>query len=162
MRTGQAIGFVLAGVLVLLAGRGEAGSDAPLPIDGALSVSNAAPAPGQSLMVYLTATAVTDLPTLKLQLKMPPGVSVTESSPTTASFESVAAGRTVVLAVRVTASSTDEQLILGTATLAEDADLTLRRSFAVHLHKKAVAATDAKRLRDGDGAPMLVYPGGPK
>jgi hypothetical protein len=89
-------------------------------------------------------------------------VSVADNAPTTASFESVAAGRTVILAARVTASSTDEQLILGTATLAEDADLTLRRSFAVHLHKKAVAAPDARRLNDGDGAPMLVYPSGPK
>jgi len=155
--------FLVVAILALAAARSvDAGSDVPLPIDGALAVTDSAPAPGQPLMVYLVVTASADLPSVKLELKLPAGVVAAENSATTASFEAVAAGRTLTLAVRATCQSSEEQLLVATATLAEGAGLTLRRSFATHLHRKPSAESDAKRLHDRDGAPMLVYPSGPK
>jgi len=160
---GGARGLALLFALLLscsYAAPSHAGSG-KVPVEGALAASDTEPrADGDEVFLYFNVTPLVDCERLTLEIGLPAGVETAESTSLSRSFNDVAAGATAGMTVAVRVRSPSEKLIIATATIADDADLVLSRSFALYLNREQPTASRGRPGTDADGAPLIIFDSG--
>lgn len=127
------------------------------PVTGALSASTVTPIVGESLYLYLNATPLRDLASLKLEIRLPDGLALAEGSARVKVFNEVGAGRTVTLTAAVTNAHSNEQRVLGSATVVDTETLRLSRSFVLDLNPEPKKEAPFQRGKSKDGKPLAIY-----
>lgn len=131
-----------------------------VPIDGSLSVSNAAPQPGDIITLYFNVTP-RGAGYTKTSFKIPEGVEVLEGEVAEREFEYLKAGETVthILKVRV---KTDKYIqIFSSASQTKGEPFTMSRSFMTELnarHKEPQVCPECGC--SASGQPLTIYESG--
>lgn len=131
-----------------------------VPVEGAVAVSDPAPAAGERIYLYVIATPLLGARRLQLEITLPQGVVASGGAPVVAVFEDVAAGKTVVLTVPATVATPEPLRLVGSATIEDSRMLELRRAFVLELNARPTPAPTGRPGRDADGRPLTVYDGG--
>jgi hypothetical protein len=130
------------------------------PLDGALAVSDPAPAVGERIVLYVNATAQSDVPQLRLEVMLPDGMRAANGAAVEATFRDVRQGQTVTLAVPVEVATAAPRRVIATATVAERPTLALRSTFVLDLNGTAATAPPPKEGTDRAGRPLGIYESG--
>jgi hypothetical protein len=151
--------FVLVATLLCCFGPGLVAGTGAVPLAGSLSASlQEGGADSGVVWLYFNVTALEPSEQLLLEIILPDGVSADDDSGTRQLFRNVIEQQTVSMALAVRLTDQSEAMVIASATLIDDENLTLRGSYVFTFNPAPEPEEQTQELLDSDGDRLIVYP----